>query len=64
MRSSRSTLGRGKSASIRELACNSVGRGYRSSQAQRKATERRRAASAASCELTDTVWELIVSKPR
>ena len=57
-------LGRDKSTISRELARNSGGRGYRPSQAQGKAAERRQAASAAPRKLTDTIWELIVSKLR
>ena len=57
-------LGRSKSTVSREVARNSGGRGYRPKQAEGKAAERRQAASAAPRKLTDSIWEVIVSKLR
>ena len=57
-------LGRSKSTISREVARNSGGRGYRPKQAEGKAAERRQAASAAPRKLTDSIWEVIVSKLR
>ena len=57
-------LGSSKVTISREVSRNSGGRSDCPSQAQGKATERRKAASAASRKLTDTVWAPVVSELR
>ena len=57
-------LERSQATISREVARNSEGGAYRPDEAQRKAGERRHAASAVPRKLTDCVWELVVSKLR
>ena len=58
------SLERSQSTISREVARNSEGEAYRPDEAQRKAGERRHAASAVPRKLTDRVREIVVSKLR